>query len=119
MPTDGPARSATQHRHLELVRECGSGQISDEHDAELHARFERDVIPLLARLHHQGFRVTRHHADAEDLVQDTLVKAYAKFGSFRHDTNLLGWLLRILINTHINSYRKKIRRPMNLPAEVI
>ena len=50
---------------------------------ELRERFERDVIPLMRPLYHQALRMTRQHADAEDLVQDTIVKAYAGFRSFR------------------------------------
>jgi len=87
--------------------------------AELRARFERDVIPLLPRLYRQATRMTHKHADAEDLVQDTLVKAYANFASFRQGSNLNAWLQRILTNTFINSYRKKVRQPASLSVEVI
>jgi RNA polymerase sigma-70 factor (ECF subfamily) len=80
-------------------------------DAELSARFERDVVPLRDLLYRHAFRMSHNHADAEDLVQDTVIKAYAHFDSFRSGTNLKGWLLRILTNTYINSYRKKRRQP--------
>ena len=86
-------------------------------DAELRDRFDRDVTPLMPTLYHQAFRVTRNHVDAEDLVQDTLVKAFAGFHTFREDTNLGGWLHRILINTFINGYRKKQRRPIQHSTE--
>ena len=61
--------------------------------------------------------MSHNHADAEDLVQETVMKAYAGFGSFRSGTNLKAWLLRILTNTYINSYRKKRRQPMQYSAE--
>jgi RNA polymerase sigma-70 factor (ECF subfamily) len=81
-------------------------------DAELRDRFDRDVTPQMAALYHQAFRVTNNHADAEDLVQETLVKAFIGFHTFRQDTNLSAWLHRILINTFISAYRKKQRRPI-------
>ena len=63
--------------------------------------------------------MTRHHADAEDLVQDTLAKAFAGFDSFRPDSNICAWLYRILVNTHINNCRKAQRRPVQHLAEAI
>ena len=92
---------------------------SDESDAELTARFERDAIPLLDQLYGGALRMTRNPADAEDLLQETMVKAYAGFRSFREGTNLKAWLYRILTNTFINSYRKKQREPQQSMAEDI
>jgi RNA polymerase sigma-70 factor (ECF subfamily) len=92
---------------------------SDESDAELTARFERDAIPLLDQLYGGALRMTRNPADAEDLLQETMVKAYAGFRSFREGTNLKAWLYRILTNTYINSYRKKQRQPAEYPTEEI
>jgi RNA polymerase sigma-70 factor, ECF subfamily len=74
--------------------------------------FERHVAPLLGDLHRHALRMTRQHADAEDLVQDTLAKAFAGFDSFRADSNIHGWLYRILVNTHISNCRKTQRRPV-------
>ncbi|WP_172800348.1 MULTISPECIES: sigma-70 family RNA polymerase sigma factor [unclassified Mycobacterium] len=92
---------------------------SQETDAELTARFERDAIPLLDQLYGGALRMTRNPADAEDLLQETMVKAYAGFRSFREGTNLKAWLYRILTNTYINSYRKKQRQPSEYPTEEI
>lgn len=92
---------------------------SEETDEELTARFERDAIPLLDQLYGGALRMTRNPADAEDLLQETMVKAYAGFRSFRHGTNLKAWLYRILTNTYINSYRKKQRQPAEYPTEQI
>jgi RNA polymerase sigma-70 factor (ECF subfamily) len=63
--------------------------------------------------------MTRNPADAEDLVQETFLKAYAAFGSFRAGTNLKAWLYRILTNTYINGYRKKQRQPLQSPTDEI
>ena len=90
-----------------------------ETDEELTARFERDAIPLIHQLYGGALRMTRNPADAEDLVQETMLKAYAKFRSFRSGTNLKAWLYRILTNTYINSYRKKQRQPLEYPTEEI
>jgi RNA polymerase sigma-70 factor (ECF subfamily) len=93
--------------------------LPDESDSELTARFERDAIPLLDQLYGGALRMTRNPADAEDLVQETMVKAYAGFRSFREGTNLKAWLYRILTNTYINSYRKKQRQPAEYPTDEI
>jgi RNA polymerase sigma-70 factor (ECF subfamily) len=91
----------------------------EETDEELTARFERDAIPLLDQMYGGALRMTRNPADAEDLLQETMVKAYAGFRSFRAGTNLKAWLYRILTNTYINSYRKRQRQPAEYPAEEI
>jgi RNA polymerase sigma-70 factor, ECF subfamily len=99
---------------MKQVREAVQSQSVD---AELSARFEREVVPLRELLYRHAFRMSHNHADAEDLVQETVMRAYAGFGSFRSDTNLKAWLLRILTNTYINSYRKKRRQPMQYSTE--
>jgi RNA polymerase sigma-70 factor (ECF subfamily) len=79
--------------------------------AESRARFERDVVPQLSQLYPAALRMTRNPTDAEDLVQETSVKAYAAFHQFRPGTNLRAWLNRILTTTFINVYRKRKREP--------
>jgi len=86
---------------------------------ERAARFERDAMPLLDQLYGAALRMTRHRADAEDLVQETYLKAYAAFGSFRSGTNLRAWMYRILTNAYINGYRHRQRQPARHPAEEI
>jgi RNA polymerase sigma-70 factor (ECF subfamily) len=90
-----------------------------ESASELTARFERDAIPMLDQLYGGALRMTRNPADAEDLLQETMVKAYSGFSSFREGTNLKAWLYRIMTNTYINSYRKKQRQPAEYPTEEI
>jgi RNA polymerase sigma-70 factor, ECF subfamily len=60
--------------------------------------------------------MTHNRADAEDLLQDTMMSAYAGFHSFRQGSNLSAWLHLILTNIYINSYRKKQRQPVVYPA---
>lgn len=88
-------------------------------DPDLTVGFERQVAPLTGGLYRQALRMTRHHADAEDLVQDTLAKAFAGFDSFRPGSNIDAWLHRILLNTYISNYRKMQRRPTEHSAEEI
>lgn len=88
-------------------------------EAELTARFERDAVPLLDGLYRQAFKLTRDHADAEDLIQDTAAKAFVGFHTYRDGTNLGGWLYRILLNSHITNYRKRQRTPAYLLTEEI
>ncbi len=84
--------------------------------AEARAEFEQLVRPYLGQLYPAALRMTRNPADAEDLVQDTLAKAYSAFGQFTPGTNLRAWLHKILANTFINSYRKRKREPAIAPG---
>jgi RNA polymerase sigma-70 factor (ECF subfamily) len=83
-----------------------------ESDAERSARFERDALPFLDQLYAAALRMTRNPADAEDLLQETYVRAFSAFHQYRDGTNLKAWLYRILTNTFINGYRKKQREPL-------
>jgi RNA polymerase sigma-70 factor (ECF subfamily) len=85
----------------------------------LSARFVREAVPLRDILYRHAFRMSRNHADAEDLVQEAMMKAYAGFHAFRRDTNLHAWLMRILINSYISDYRKKRRQPVQYSTEVV
>src|SRR5438093_13732765 len=75
------------------------------------AKFAELAMEHMSSLYTAALRMTRNPADAEDLVQETYLKAYRAFGSFQEGTNLKAWLYRILTNTYINSYRAKKRRP--------
>ncbi|GAA2507058.1 sigma-70 family RNA polymerase sigma factor [Winogradskya humida] len=86
---------------------------------EARARFERDALPFVDQLYAAALRMTRNPADAEDLVQETFLKAFSAFHQFEEGTNLKAWLYRILTNTYINSYRKKQRQPVQAPTEEI
>ncbi len=90
-----------------------------ERTDERRARFERDALPFVDQLYAAALRMTRNPADAEDLVQETFLKAFAAFHQFEEGTNLKAWLYRILTNTYINSYRKRQRQPIQAPTEEI
>jgi RNA polymerase sigma-70 factor, ECF subfamily len=90
-----------------------------ETDADLAARFQRDAIPMMDQLFGGALRLTRDRPDAEDLLQETMLRAYAGFRSFQEGTNLKAWLYRILNNTWINNHRKKERRPVEFSVDHI
>src|SRR3954449_1544081 len=91
--------------------------VAEETVEERRARFERDALPFLDQLYAAAMRMTRNPSDAEDLVQETFVKAFAAFHQFTEGTNLKAWLYRILTNTFINTYRKKQREPQQSAGE--
>jgi RNA polymerase sigma-70 factor (ECF subfamily) len=93
--------------------------VSSESAEDQRVRFERDALPFLDQLYAAALRMTRNPADAEDLVQETFLKAYAAFHQFESGTNLKAWLYRILTNTYINSYRRRQRQPVQAPTEEI
>ncbi|HVB90992.1 MAG TPA: sigma-70 family RNA polymerase sigma factor [Acidimicrobiales bacterium] len=81
------------------------------------ARFTDVAMEHMPGLYSAALRMTRNAADAEDLVQETYLKAYRSYGSFTEGTNLRAWLYRILTNTFINSYRAAQRRPEVIDVE--
>lgn len=86
-------------------------ELPGETAEQLQARFTRDALPLLNQLYGAAMKMTRNPQDAQDLVQETFLKAFSAFSSFQQGTNLKAWLYRIMTNTYINTYRKKQREP--------
>ena len=87
--------------------------------ADERRRFQEDALPLLDSLYAGALRMTRNPADAEDLVQETMLRAYRAFDRFEAGTNLKAWLFRIMTNAYINTYRKKQREPKKVSSEEI
>ena len=82
-------------------------------------RFHDEALPLLDSLYGAALRMTRNPADAEDLVQETMLRAYRAFDRFEPGTNLKAWLFRILTNAYINTYRKKQREPQKVSQDQV
>jgi RNA polymerase sigma-70 factor, ECF subfamily len=80
-------------------------------------RFEQEALQHLDALYRTALRMTRNPSDAEDLVQDALVRAYRFYDRFEPGTNFRAWLFKILTNTYINSYRRKQGRPQESSLE--
>jgi RNA polymerase sigma-70 factor (ECF subfamily) len=81
--------------------------------------FETEALSYLDALYRTGLRMTRSEADAEDLVQETFIRAFRHRDQFTPGTNLRAWLFRILTNTFINSYRKKSAQPDTTELDAI
>ena len=81
-------------------------------DKDLAARFAREAEPLFDVLSRGARRLTRSDADAEDLLQDTLLHAYAGFHTFQEGSNLKAWLFRILYNRWVSAYRCQAEPPI-------
>lgn len=75
-------------------------------EKERRKRFEQEVLPHLDAMHRTALRLTRSAADADDLVQDSVVKAYRFFDSYEPGTNIRAWLLKILTNLFFSKYRR-------------
>jgi RNA polymerase sigma-70 factor (ECF subfamily) len=75
----------------------------------LRARFEAEALPLMPGMYSTAYGMIRNAADAEDLVQETFLRAYRSFFQFREGTNLKAWLYRIMRNTFNTNYRKQKR----------
>ncbi|HVL88683.1 MAG TPA: sigma-70 family RNA polymerase sigma factor [Actinomycetota bacterium] len=77
--------------------------------------FTETAIPLIEQMYGTALRLTRNPSDAEDLLQETSLKAYQAFGQYESGTNLRAWLYKIMVNTFISSYRKSKRQPQTVP----
>ena len=73
--------------------------------------FEAVAMPFVDSLYNTAYRMARNPQDAEDLVQETYLKAYKYYDKFQEGTNFKAWLFKILKNTFINRYRKKQQQP--------
>lgn len=80
-------------------------------------RFEADALELMSSLYGAALRYTRNPSDAEDLVQETYLRAFRAWEQFQPGTNLKAWLFRILTNLFISSYRKKQREPVVVSSD--
>jgi len=76
--------------------------------------FEALIQPHLGSLYSTALRMTHNQNDAEDLVQDTMFKAFRAFDQYQKNTNFRAWAFRILVNTYITAYRKAIRQPQKV-----
>ncbi|MEX0944553.1 MAG: sigma-70 family RNA polymerase sigma factor [Balneolaceae bacterium] len=81
--------------------------------------FNEEILPHLDSLYNFGLRLTSEPNDAEDLVQDTIVKAYRFFSSYEKGTNAKAWLFRILKNSYINNYRRKSKKPQEVDYDEV
>lgn len=95
------------------------GPSRDPADAERQREFSELALPHLHALYNLALSLTRNETEAEDIVQETYLRAYRFFDQFQRGTNCKAWLFRILRNTHINRYRKRTREPQTVDLEDI
>lgn len=88
-----------------------SGENTKVNDRKLYAEFEKEAIPHMDSLYNFALKMTGEPDDANDLVQETYLKAFRFFDKFEKGTNCKAWLFRILKNTFINEYRKQTKEP--------
>ncbi len=100
---------------LDVARDRSEGKAETLEGRQ--ARFEQEAPPYLDGMFGAAMRLTRNPADAEDLLQETFLRAFSAYDSFEPGTNLKAWLYRILMNTYISSYRKQKRSPQTVPSE--
>jgi RNA polymerase sigma-70 factor (ECF subfamily) len=81
--------------------------------------FNDEIIPHLDSLYNFALRLTSDPSDSEDLVQDTIVKAFRFFDSYEKGTNAKAWLFRILKNSFINNYRKNMKKPQQVDYDEV
>ncbi len=80
-------------------------------DSSKHREFEREALPHSDLLYNYALRMTNNAADAEDLLQETYLKAFRFWESYEQGTNIRAWLFRIMKNSYINRYRKEVKEP--------
>lgn len=88
-------------------------------DENRRSRFEAEVLVHLDRLYSAAMRYTRDPTDAQDLVQDTMLKAFRSFHQYTPGTNLRAWLYRVLHTTYLSQYRFTQRRPQDFQHDVL
>lgn len=88
-----------------------NAEMANEGDHQRGWNFEAAAMPFVDALYNTAYRMTRNAEDAEDLVQETYFKAYKYYDKFEEGTNFKAWLFKIMKNTFINNYRKRLLTP--------
>ena len=102
-----------EHKHKE------EKILTPEEKAEKDAQFEKEFMPIISSLYNFAYRLTLDEDDANDLVQETYLKAYRFFDSYEQGTNAKAWLFRILKNSFINDFRKKSKQPSKVDYQEV
>jgi RNA polymerase sigma factor (sigma-70 family) len=94
-------------------------EIAAYNEAEKNDIFNREFMPHINSMYNFAFRLTMDEDDANDLVQDTYLKAFRFIASFERGTNAKAWLFRILKNSFINDYRKRSKEPSKVDYQEV
>lgn len=93
--------------------------VSEEERRKYLEIFDTELMPHIQALHTFAYHLTYNHEDADDLVQDTYMKAFRFIDKYDAGTNAKAWLFKILKNAYINEYRKRVRQPNKVDFEEI
>jgi RNA polymerase sigma-70 factor (ECF subfamily) len=115
-PVSGEEQGSSKEE-LEFARTLPPEEWDDATRLEYNRLFETEMVPHLKALYHFAYRFTNDEDDANDLVQETYLKAYRFISSYARGSNAKAWLFRILRNSFINSYRKTSREPAKVDYE--
>jgi RNA polymerase sigma-70 factor, ECF subfamily len=88
--------------------------VQESNGADHREEFEQIAVPYMAALYNQALHLTMNSDDAQDLLQETYLKAYRFWDSFEKGTNIRGWLYQIMKNSYINHYRKRTKEPKSI-----
>lgn len=105
--------------YLEMVSEGWSTVHSDRRKRRLRDDFHHVALPLLDRVYRAAYYLTRDSTEAEDLVQETYLRAFSSFNQFQPGSNCGAWLLSITRNLFINRYRQRQREPESIDWEKV
>jgi RNA polymerase sigma-70 factor (ECF subfamily) len=94
-----------------LGRQTARPAAGPNSDRSLDERFEREALPHMGQIYGAAYRLTRNAADAEDLVQETYLRAFRAFHGYTPDTNIRAWLFTILHRARTDLFRKASRSP--------
>lgn len=81
---------------------------------KIHREFTELTMPYMKSLKNTAYRLARNEEESEDLLQEALYKAYRGFGSYQPNTNFRAWIFKILVNTYLTHYRKKVKQPQKV-----
>ena len=116
---EGTAESISYGNAGASVTADGNSHASALEQERLRATFERDAIPHMDALYNFAIRMTVDAAEAQDLVQETFLKAFRFFDKFEQGTNCKAWLFRIMKNSYINRYRKAQKSPETVDYDAV
>ncbi len=103
----------------EFLEDEGEGYLSEEEIANLTEEFKKEALPHIGILRNYAYKMTGNELDADDLLQETFLRAFRFFHKFEKGTNCKAWLFRIMKNLFINNYRKNQKSPGKVDYEEI
>jgi len=111
--------SDNSENEIDEFSEADQNNLSKEELEKLREEFNKEAMPHMKLLHNYAYRMTNNQLDADDLVQETYLRAFRFFHKFERGTNCKAWLFRIMKNLYINNYRKAQKEPGKVDYEEV